>query len=139
MAKNKRGYTKYEGLERKMQQSLAQYLDTLGVLWFHPPNERKVPVHIGALLKRQGVKSGVPDIVIMEARIHDDKMYHGFALEIKKKGGTVSENQKIWLERLKENGWASRWTDSLDEAIFLIDSYLSGNKAEKDNGHSGGK
>ena len=53
-------------LEDDLQMACAKYLDLLGVLWFHCGNERKTSPRAGARLKKKGVKSGVPDILIFE-------------------------------------------------------------------------
>ena len=84
-----RQYLTYKGLEDNFQISLAKYLDSLNILWFHPANERQLNTRVnkkgvsysplGAKLKKKGVKSGVPDVIIFEAR----GIYNGLMIELK--------------------------------------------------------
>ncbi len=48
-----------------MQQAVARYLDACpGALWCHVPNEAKRGPKLAAMLKSQGLKAGVPDVLI---------------------------------------------------------------------------
>ena len=96
--------------EEKEQMKLAAYLDGRKFLWCHVPNgghRRKV---VAASLKRQGVKSGVPDVLIF-APIQA-------AIELKRKsGGSVSANQRKWLDALNDAGWETYIARGADKAI----------------------
>ena len=96
--------------EEKEQMKLAAYLDGRKFLWCHVPNgghRRKV---VAASLKRQGVKSGVPDVLIF-APIRA-------AIELKRKsGGSVSANQGKWLDALGNAGWETYVARGADKAI----------------------
>ena len=72
---------------------LAQYLDWIGVLWFHPPNEGRRSWRTGVALKRAGMKSGVPDcIIITPPPNRPDR--RGTAIELKRcDGGQLTANQ----------------------------------------------
>jgi len=89
-------YNKYKGKERDFQIAVATYLDFLGVLWAHVPNGGTRNKAEAASLKRQGVKSGFPDICILEP----NKDYHGLFIELKVGYNKPSDNQKYWLDRL---------------------------------------
>ena len=88
-------------LEDDLQMACAKYLDLLGVLWFHCGNERKTSPRAGARLKKKGVKSGVPDILIFEPK----GRYNGIAIELKTGNNKLTRNQIKWLERLEQKGW----------------------------------
>ena len=96
--------------EEKEQMRLAAYLDGQKILWCHVPNgghRRKI---VAASLKRQGVKSGVPDVLIF-APIQA-------AIELKRKsGGSVSANQRKWLDALNDAGWETYTARGADKAI----------------------
>ena len=96
--------------EEKEQMKLAAYLDGQKFLWCHVPNgghRRKI---VAASLKRQGVKSGVPDVLIF-APIQA-------AIELKRKsGGSVSANQRKWLDALGNAGWNTYIARGADKAI----------------------
>ena len=60
----------------------------------HVPNGGKRDRATAVALKRQGVKAGVPDIVLPAARAG----YHGLYIELKAGKNTTTENQRRWLE-----------------------------------------
>ena len=91
--------------ERQIQCAIASVLDRLGVLWLHVPNEGKRDRIQGARLRAMGLKSGVPDILILESAPNKPNV-RGVAIELKrKKGGRLSENQTNWLESLRRRGF----------------------------------
>jgi len=113
-------WVKYHGSENELQTTVARYLDSLGVLYCHVANERNTHKARGAMLKRMGVKRGVPDLLIFEPR--GEKI--GLAIELKVGYNKPSEFQKDWLMKLSLRGWSCHWTNSLDEAIFIIENYF---------------
>lgn len=111
--------------EDNLQKQVARYLDLLGVLWFHPANERKTSKISGKRLKSKGVKSGVPDCVILEPK----KGYHGLFIELKViysngRKSSILETQKKWLNRLEENNYKTAIVYNFDQAMKIIDDYL---------------
>lgn len=60
-------------------------------LLYHVPNGGKRDKATAAVLKRQGVKAGVPDLVLPVARCG----YHGLYIELKAPGGSVVVRQII--------------------------------------------
>jgi hypothetical protein len=101
------------------QEVVAQYLDLLKVLWCHVPNGGMRNQIVAVKLKRQGTKRGVPDILIFDPPPCGG--YVGCAIELKrKKGGTLSEEQKDWRDDLRMCGWFTAVCKGADEAIFLI-------------------
>jgi hypothetical protein len=76
-----------------------------------------------AKLKAQGLRAGVPDLLIFTPPpIHPSAV--GVALELKRESGSKpSESQLWWLEQLEKRGWACsvrygdvdavRWLESL--------------------------
>ena len=113
-------YKKYKGSEADFQKAVASYLDFKGVLWFHPPNEIKAKPQYMAKRKQQGVKSGVPDICILET----NSKYHGLFIEIKVGCNKTSDYQNLWLERLSFRDYKVAVSYSLDETRAIIDEYL---------------
>lgn len=74
-----------------------------------------------ALLKRTGVKPGVPDMCLPVAR----QGYHGLFIELKReKGGRVSVDQKRWLLALSQEGYKACLCRGADEAIAKLKEYL---------------
>lgn len=73
-----------------------------------------------ANLKRQGVKSGVPDLCLA----YPSRGYHGLYIEMKVGKNKPSSNQKAWLMNLSAAGYATAVCYSCDEAIKTIRDYL---------------
>jgi hypothetical protein len=106
------------GLERHEQKVLAQYLDIKGLLWCHVPNEGKRGVLGGAEMKRQGLKSGVPDVLIFEKPPKYPDVI-GVAIELKRmdKSRAPTEAQYRWLNHLAARQWLCNWFNGADDAI----------------------
>lgn len=73
-----------------------------------------------ANLKRQGVKSGVPDLCVPVAK-HN---YHGMYIEMKVGRNKPTDNQIKWLRMLKENGYFVCICYGFDEAAKALDWYF---------------
>jgi hypothetical protein len=114
-------YEKYKGREEFLQKAVARYLDTIRVLWFHCPNEIKASPQYLKKRKLLGVKSGVPDVCILEP----NKDYKGLFIELKVGYNKPSENQKKWIENLEKRGYKTLISYSLDEVIDVVNDYLN--------------
>ena len=102
------------------QLAVVRYLEMKGINFFHVPNGGMRNVIVAKKLKAQGVKAGVPDIIITDA-----PPYHhtapGAAIEMKRvKGGIISENQKEWLQHLENRGWHCKVAKGAEEAISFL-------------------
>ena len=108
----------YIPLEAYEQRIVARYLDRSGLKWFHVPNGGFRAKATASALKAEGVKAGVPDILIITLA-NDGKPT---AIELKRrKGGRVSKEQKEWIEVLTANGWECKVCKGADEAKEFID------------------
>lgn len=95
---------------------LAEYLDLLGLLWFHPVNEGKRSWGAIAMLKKTGMRAGVPDALIL-SRVPGFPEIRGVAIELKRSdGGVLSEAQDRFLERLDKEGWLTCVAHGFDDA-----------------------
>jgi len=117
-------YEKYEGREDNLQIAAARFLDILGVHWLHIANERHTSPQRGAKLKKMGVKSGACDIFILEPRGD----YHGLFIELKVKGGRLSDNQKEFIDKSNERNYKTVVCWSIDELIDTVEDYLKSKK-----------
>lgn len=108
--------------EHVEQAHLARWLDFRGVLFCHVGNGEARSPAAGAKLKRMGVKSGVPDLLIFTPPKDPDAHWRGVAIELKTKSGTVSGNQKAWLRRLEDSGWLVRVCRGSQDAIHWLQS-----------------
>ena len=73
--------------------------------------------------RKTGYVKGFPDLFIYEAR----NGYHGLALEIKTIKGTVTKEQKEWIEALNDRGYKAEVVKGLPNILKLIDNYLNEN------------
>jgi|11_taG_2_1085331.scaffolds.fasta_scaffold06966_7 hypothetical protein len=111
--------------EDNLQKAVACYLDHLpNVVWFHVANERKTSIQAGKRLKDKGVKSGVPDVMILNA----ENGFCGLAIELKVKGGRLTHNQKTWLVKLENIGYKTAVCFCLQDAIDVVNEYFAENQ-----------
>lgn len=107
--------------EQQLQEAVARYLDSRNLLWFHPANERKTTPQAGARLKRQGVKAGVPDVLIFDTVKARD--FDGLAIELKVGTNKTRRTQVEWLKNLNQRGWHTAVCYNLDEVIALVEYF----------------
>lgn len=87
---------------------------------FHVPNGGYRNAREGAKFKREGVLSGIPDIVLALP----SKAYHGLFLELKSRGGKLSKNQRDFMKRVGAKGYYTNIAFSFEEAQQIIINYL---------------
>jgi hypothetical protein len=103
--------------ERQIQVGFTSFMNGhyKDVIYYHVPNEtakHKVP---------EGVKAGIPDCIIDEAR----GIYNGLRIELKKHNGTLTEAQKRMRVRFIEKGYHWETCYSLEEAKNAVNDYMS--------------
>ena len=115
-------------LESAEQQALFQWaayntgrLPELSLL-YHVPNGGKRDVITAARLKAEGVKAGIPDLFLPVSR----KGFHGLYVEMKAKGGRLSDYQKKWIKELEHQGYLVLVCYGWQEASKEIQEYLEG-------------
>jgi len=113
-------HEKYQGKESDLQKTVARYLNALGLVWFHCPNGGNRSMSEAKRFKAEGVKSGVPDVMVIEP----NGKYNGLAIELKVGYNKPNNNQKEWLNNLQSKGFYTFWSNSLDEILEKIDLYL---------------
>lgn len=123
----------YPGKEDNLQAATATWLRMQhpDVLAFHVPNGGNRPTRTnrrgrtyspaGVRLKQMGALAGVSDWLIMEPR----GSYHGLALELKAKGGSLQPSQSDFLERMAARGYATAVCWNLDSFKETVEKYLS--------------
>lgn len=76
----------------------------------------------GAILKRAGMRRGIPDLFLAVAR----GGFYGLFLEIKKPGGVLSAIQKSRQNQLRAEGFCVSTVFSVKQAVDFIKDYLGG-------------
>jgi hypothetical protein len=87
----------------KLQENIYPELKLLHAI----PNGGSRHILEAVNLKKQGVKSGVPDIHLPVSK----GKYHSLYIEMKSEKGKISDNQNFWIEELEKKGncvWACR-------------------------------
>lgn len=84
------------------------------------PNAAKRSPKIAAMMKAEGLQSGVPDLCLPIG----NGAYLSLYIEMKTKGGKVTENQNNWHEALKSAGHKVAVCWSFEEARNVIVEYL---------------
>lgn len=114
---------KYQGKEDDFQIGCVKYLQNIfpDLLFIHVPNGGKRSKAEGGRFKAMGVKPGVNDILIFDAKAP----YNGLAIELKVDGGTVSESQKEFHKQIKSKGWKVEIVWNYDDFQTAIVNYLT--------------
>jgi hypothetical protein len=111
--------TRRQQPEAQIQRAVFEHFkirSATGVFAFHPANGGyRRPVE-AKILKGQGVVSGVPDIVA----VRSGQMY---CLELKAKGGKLSDNQRAAHSLLVSAGAMVATVDNIDDALRQLESW----------------
>ncbi len=97
----------------------------LGLLYAVPNSAKRSPRQ-GAWMKAEGLKAGVPDIVLPVAR----GGYHALYIELKVKGRKPTPDQLGWQARLNEAGNLAIVCYGWTEAREVIERYLGLSRAK---------
>lgn len=93
----------------------------LGLLFAVPNGGRRDAV-TGARLKAEGVRAGVPDVVLPVAR----QGYHGLFIELKADARKrASKEQAEWLVKLESQGYLAVLCHGMEAAKAVLLAYLS--------------
>jgi 3-oxoacyl-[acyl-carrier-protein] synthase III len=96
---------------------LADWLDAKGVLYTHIASESSSRRQ-GIRNKQQGVRKGAPDyVIVLKSKV--------LFIELKRrKGGRVSAEQKVWVERLTAAGAHAKVCLGWLEAKSFVEEHL---------------
>jgi len=89
---------------------------------YHVPNGGQRSKSTGAAMKRQGVKSGVSDLVVMDAR----GGWFGLYMEFKASPphtAALADSQHDWLALAEERGYCAVLAVGLEEAKVVLREY----------------
>jgi len=70
--------------------------------------------------KAEGVKRGVPDVMLPVAR----QGFHGLYIELKAEGGRPSKEQRQWIDRLRAEGYRAEVAVGWVAAAEILAEYL---------------
>ncbi len=113
-----------EGMEQAaLMKELTLRLPKVAALIYHVPNGGQRHKLVAIKLKEQGVKAGVPDLVLPMAR----GGYFGLYLEFKATApndAAVSASQHAWIHQLNEQGYLAIVCRGHFDAMEQIRAYL---------------
>ena len=84
------------------------------------PNGGHRDVRVGAKLKKEGVRRGIPDLHLPVPRGSHPSLY----IEMKTARGQLSVDQRWWKDRLMQTGHAWFLCRTVEEAISALSAYL---------------
>lgn len=130
------------GEQRAFMQYMAKYMPTVAEVTFAIPNGAALGARgggkndntariRGAKLKAEGMKSGVPDVMVAWPLNRWDSVYGqpqmaaGLFIEMKIEGGSVSDNQKLWRKKLTERGYVVETAYSWIDAVKAVHKYFN--------------
>ena len=102
------------------QESIRRKYPELKLL-LHIPNGGSRDLIEGKHLKQQGVKAGVPDLILPVPR----GIYAGMFIEMKTEFGKTTLEQDWWLEQLRSQGYSASVCHGWRAAARTIEWYLS--------------
>ncbi len=109
------------------QRAVVDWLEVHRICFFAVPNGGYRRHIEAAIMQGLGVRKGVPDLIIAEAPPIGG--YHAAAIEMKRqRGGVVSPEQRVWLEKLRQRGWAVAVCEGADEAIAQLEAWGYGRR-----------
>lgn len=107
--------------EHQEQSIVVKYCTLKKIPIFHIPNGSYKSVTARMKAKKEGLVSGIPDLMIPVA----NKNHHGLFIEMKRvKNSKVSVQQKQWIELLNKQGYKAIVCYGSSAAIKEIEEYI---------------
>lgn len=107
--------------EHQEQSLVIQYCNLRKIPIFHIPNGSYKSVTARTKSKQEGLKAGVPDLMIPVAKGN----YHGLFIEMKRvKKSKVLVQQLKWIELLNKQGYKAIVCYGSNMAIKEIEEYI---------------
>lgn len=108
-----------KALIRWAKANVGRYPELAGL--YHIPNEGQRDPRVGARMRAEGLRKGVPDLCLPVAR----GGCHGLYIELKRtRGGRVEPEQAAWIEWLLSQGYAACVCRGWEAAAKEIMAYI---------------
>ncbi len=111
--------------EAQEQALLVRWLTWHGVLFCAVPNGGKRHIVTAKKLSAEGVRPGVPDLLIFDSVPNPlrDGATVGVALEMKRqRGGRLTPEQRVWMGALEQRGWTVCVAKGAADAIKALEA-----------------
>lgn len=96
-----------------------QYPEYDGLL-FAVPNGGRRDKKTGAMLREEGVRAGVSDLLLLVP----SRDYHGLCIEMKTPRGRLHPSQERWMEKVRKQGYRYSLCRSLEEFQTAVRVYF---------------
>jgi hypothetical protein len=106
--------------EHDLQCAIVQYCDVRHWPILAIPNGGFRFRTTAGMLKAEGVRRGIPDLLLPVAR----RGYHGFWIECKSPTGQPSRDQQWWILELAQQGYRTEVHRDLERAINALNWYM---------------
>lgn len=93
-------------------------------LIFAVPNGGQRHPAVAAKLKREGVRAGVPDVLILAPGHYAGREYPGAVIEFKAGRNKLTEDQDATIRTLDKAGYLVSLMRSTDSAIQFVETYF---------------
>ncbi len=109
--------------EHKIQAGIVAAADLIipGRLYAVPNGGNRSAI-TGAMLKREGVRRGVPDLQLDMAR----GGFHGLRMEVKTPKGRLTLEQREWRDWVRAQGYKYHVVRSVQQGVNVLQAYLEG-------------
>ena len=111
--------------EYQLQIGIAKYIDFHSIvnkiLWTATAGGMRTHLITAKKMKAQGLKRGVPDILIFEP----NKKYKGLMIELKVKGNYPTKEQKEWIVYLNDRGYYACVCKGFEEFKKVFNEYFN--------------
>jgi len=120
-------YKKLEASEHQIQSAFFQQIRLMEAkypclrLMVAIPNAAKRSYKLAAMLKAEGMRKGMLDVLFLVPR----KGFAGMAIEFKKIGGKLTPEQLEYIDLLQKENWLVAVLTDAEEAVRLVKNYLS--------------
>lgn len=113
-------------IESKLQKACVKWFclqyPHLADVFFAVPNGGARSAVTGAILKAEGVRKGVADLLLLVP----NKSYHGLCIEMKTPKGRQSLSQRMWQWAVTRQGYKYIVIRSVEQFVTEINTYLNG-------------
>lgn len=118
----KQTHITFKQTESQLQQMCVKWMQFQypNIVWFHVPNGGSRNIREAVRFKREGVKAGVSDIIILKP----NKSSHALLIELKRKGGKQSPEQKEFQKNVELWNYQYSIAKSLDEFMKIVNDYF---------------
>ena len=108
--------------ESSLQISCVKWLQFQysSLVWFHVPNGGKRNIREAVRFKREGVKAGIADLILLRP----NKTKHGLCIELKTKIGKQSPEQKEFQKQTEFWNYQYKVCRNLDEFMKTVNDYI---------------